>query len=71
MKTVRFDSPPISFEPSHLFVEKQDNVYYKIYADGFGIGHIITRNNEWSVQIGKKQLTAHDEEFLINAAKSL
>ncbi|WP_184548240.1 hypothetical protein [Mucilaginibacter sp. FT3.2] len=71
MKTVRFDKPPISFNPYNLFIEKQNDVYHKIFADGFEIGYIITRNNEWVVQMEKYILTDNDKEFLIDAAKQL
>jgi hypothetical protein len=70
MKTIRFENPPISFNPSILFIEKQNEVYHKIYADGFQLGFIITRNNSWGFQT-EKNLTDSDKQFLIDAAKLL
>ncbi len=71
MNAVRFDNPPISFNPTHLFITKQNEVSYEIHIDGFSKGHIITRNNEWAFQIADYTLTDKDKDFLIEGAKSL
>jgi len=70
MDTVRFENPPLSFNASILFIEKQDEVCFKIFADGIPIGFIITRNDEWNCHI-ERNSTDPDKQFLIDAAKSL
>jgi hypothetical protein len=71
MKTVRFEKPPLSFNPQNLFVEKQNEANYKIFADGIEIGLIFERNGYWFVNPYNLPLTDEDKVFLIEAAKSL
>ncbi len=71
MRIVRFENPNLSFTPKVLFVEKQDEVKYKIFSDGFEIGLIFERNGYWIANANNIMLTDEDKSFLIIAAKSL
>jgi len=71
MKIIRFENPQLSFNPKILFIEKQDEVKYKIFADGFEVGLILERNGYWFVNHDNVALTDKDKGFLIEGASKL
>ncbi|WP_299515640.1 hypothetical protein [Mucilaginibacter sp.] len=65
---MRFENPPLSFNPKVLFIEQQENGWqYKIYADGTEIGLLLYRNDYEAIPNDNIVFTDEDKDFLINA----
>jgi len=71
MKTVRFENPPLSFNPKILIIEKLAKAKYKIISDGLELGVLLVRDGYWILTPNDILITEDDKEFLIIAAKEL
>ncbi len=71
MKRVRFEDPPLSFEPKTLLIEKLGKARYKIVADGSELGVLLVRDDYWLLTPNDMLITEDDKEFLIIAAREL
>jgi hypothetical protein len=65
MQAMRIDNPELSFKPKTLFLQKEDDLKYLIFADGFNIGWLVVRNGHGVVPNEKEQFTEADENYII------
>jgi hypothetical protein len=63
---MRFDNPPLSFKPKHLFIRKEDDLKYIISADGIHVGWLITRNGyDCDIVPDNQPMIQEDKDYII------
>jgi thiol-disulfide isomerase/thioredoxin len=71
MKVFIDESSPLSFKTNTVIVQPINEWQFEVKINGATVGYIITRTNEWGIDVKGYAFTNEDKNILINAAKSL
>jgi hypothetical protein len=71
MNIYRNMNSPLSFRTNDIIVQPINEWQFEVIVDGKGVGYIITRQNDWGIDIKDYPFTKEDEKLLIDAAKSV
>lgn len=62
---------PLSFHTNDIIVQPMNEWQFEVKIDGKSVGYIITRQNDWGIDVKGHPFTKEDENMLIDAAKSV
>jgi hypothetical protein len=62
---------PLSFQTNTVIVQPLNEWQFEVQVNGIKVGYIITRNNDWGIDVKGHPFTNDDETLLINAANPL